>query len=1036
MRRVCGFDTLSAHLVRKSLSLSLSVALGVLPMALAFAREDERTSYLANNRYQDYQNQYKPEKNYSASSQLDRQIRMQNTALALRFQAPTATSLGRVDVPKATLQTPTIKFDFLGNNAPKVPNALRAMPEALTAPIKPGLLNTIGNALKAVGHVMAYPFQRIGQGIVGLIQRAFGSGNRTTTLTDSQRATLKAYNNIQPTGDGTFKATGQTVAFGRTWEEGATFKVEGDQLRLIQGTSFERTFGGMERKDGGLMPLKMAEVNGVVQPTGLDFDRLAPNTVFAIKSPMGIEGFGDLKAGEMTYQGTWKSPDGQTTGGRFKFENTLLDLNKDLAHGMDMTNPVALRQATFALQAGLMRLNSAVVEKGSGKYFVSQDESPVNIARLEKTSGELDKRSEASLRAIETTKQDIVHRTEALGAAAKELAKVTGQVGPVSIDLNAPLADLQREAQAVRGEANRIAQAVKAGDYAGLETAAKDLAHRQEALTKKSESLAEQAAAIKDLQKGFRGMELGAKALSQKTEGPAAAQESENIEASAQIAFAAAKVLVGQGAITPDQSAQLGTQITALRNQVRGVAPSATIKPEETAAPEKQGFFGRLMQKASDLKTTVANRCQETAAKAAGAATTAKALVTDAANETAAWTMAVTQSAAAKTAGAAGVARAVVADTANKAGGWTANVTRSAGQNTADYMHNYPESAKTVDDFLNEKTTNLYDAAILKYGARIKEEPIPGYEKYGMAIGEKRLNDFREDNLLILSKRVADANYSPSAIFNIRHSFRVPFGYGITQMSPRIRIDDKGSSSNTSLLFNTEPSELFMGLAKSKTVDIYIHGYNVESLKSVDMRKQFTLQLFNEGYSNVNFSVSWSGDVGNNVLSKMVFFHRAKQSADMSWQGLQELDKFVKSFNGEIKVNAVTHSLGARLLLDAASKGVKFHNVVLFVPAVNNEDISVGGKYEKAIQNIDHLTVVYSRRQEFVFGLLYRSTELNQSLGSVGPSALVHHPDFKAIDATDAWRNPYQMVIKNHGDIYEKETVQMLRRQLRLGGKR
>ena len=62
MRRVCGFDTLSAHLVRKSLSFALSLTLGVLPMAPAFAREDERTSYLANNRYQDYQTQYKPEK--------------------------------------------------------------------------------------------------------------------------------------------------------------------------------------------------------------------------------------------------------------------------------------------------------------------------------------------------------------------------------------------------------------------------------------------------------------------------------------------------------------------------------------------------------------------------------------------------------------------------------------------------------------------------------------------------------------------------------------------------------------------------------------------------------------------------------------------------------------------------------------------------------------------------------------------------------------------------------------------------------------
>ena len=707
MRWVCGFDTLSAHLVRKSLSLSLSLALGVLPMATAFGREDERTSYLANNRYQDYQNQYKPEKNYSASSQLDRQIRMQNTALALRFQAPPATSLGRVDVPKPTFQTPTIKFDFLGNNAPKVPNALRGTPEALTAPMKPGLLNTIGNALKAVGHAVAYPFQKIGQGIAGLIQRAFGSGNRTTTLTDSQRATLKAYNNIQPTGDGTFKASGQTVAFGRTWEEGATFKVEGDQLRLIQGTSFERTFGGMERKDGGLMPLKMAEVNGVIQPTGLDFDRLAPNTALTVKSPMTIEGFGELKAGEMTYQGAWKSPEGQTTGGRFNFENTLLDLNKDLAHGMDMTNPVALRQATFALQAGLMRLNSAVVEKGAGKYFVSQDESPVDIGRLEKTAGELDKGSEVSLRAIETTKRDVAHRTEALGASTKELSKVTGQGGAVTINMSDRLTDLQREALAVRGEASRIGQAVKAGDYAGLDTATKDLAHRQEALTKKTEDLAGQAAAIKELQKGFRGMELGAKALFQKAEGPVAAQESENLEASAQIAIAAAKVLVGNGAITPEQGAQLGTQITALRNQVLGAAPAATVKPEETAAPEKPGFFGRMLQRASDLKTGVANRCQEMAAKAAGAATAAKMLVADAANETAVWTMAVTQSAAAKTVSTGNVVKDTAISGVKKAENWTTEVTRNAKEVTKEQVNKVSESAR---DFKGRLETNTIDS--------------------------------------------------------------------------------------------------------------------------------------------------------------------------------------------------------------------------------------------------------------------------------------------------------------------------------------
>jgi hypothetical protein len=175
------------------------------------------------------------------------------------------------------------------------------------------------------------------------------------------------------------------------------------------------------------------------------------------------------------------------------------------------------------------------------------------------------------------------------------------------------------------------------------------------------------------------------------------------------------------------------------------------------------------------------------------------------------------------------------------------------------------------------------------------------------------------------------------------------------------------------------------------------------------------------------------GDVGSNIASKLIFFRRAERSADMSWEGLQKLDRFAKSYNPGIQINATTHSLGARILLDAAASGVKFNSVILIVPAVDNEDISVGGKYEKAIQNIDHLTVVYSRRQEVVFGISYWGTQWDRALGSVGPPGLVRHPDFKAIDATDAWRNPYHMEINNHSDIYEPETVEMVRRQLRLG---
>ncbi|MBL0349510.1 MAG: hypothetical protein IPP68_03915 [Elusimicrobia bacterium] len=251
---------------------------------------------------------------------------------------------------------PTIKFELTRTNQQIKPlQALKTTPQPTAATLAPkqGFLNTIGNAFKAVGRAIAFPFQKIGQGIVNLVQRAFGPGKQTPTLTDSQKATLGLYRNLQPAGQGTFKTTGgQTHALNRAWEEGSTFKLEGDKLKLIQGTSMEKNFGGIERKDGGQLPLRMAEINGTIQPTGLDFDRMAPNTTLSIKSPMNIEGLGELKAGEMTYQGAWKSPDGQTTGGRFKFQNTLMDLNKDMAHGLGMNNPVAVRQATFSLKPG------------------------------------------------------------------------------------------------------------------------------------------------------------------------------------------------------------------------------------------------------------------------------------------------------------------------------------------------------------------------------------------------------------------------------------------------------------------------------------------------------------------------------------------------------------------------------------------------------------------------------------------------------------------------------------------------------------
>jgi hypothetical protein len=120
-----------------------------------------------------------------------------------------------------------------------------------------------------------------------------------------------------------------------------------------------------------------------------------------------------------------------------------------------------------------------------------------------------------------------------------------------------------------------------------------------------------------------------------------------------------------------------------------------------------------------------------------------------------------------------------------------------------------------------------------------------------------------------------------------------------------------------------------------------------------------------------------------------------------------------------------THSLGARLILDAANHGVRMGTVILLVPAVDNEVLSTGGKYEKALQNIDHLVVVYSKNQELVFGAAYRAARFDRALGYVGPAGKVP-ANVTVIDATKASDRNMNVEIDNHGDIFEPATVKMI----------
>ncbi|MCG3206391.1 MAG: hypothetical protein KCHDKBKB_03127 [Elusimicrobia bacterium] len=359
--------------------------------------------------------------------------------------------------------------------------------------------------------------------------------------------------------------------------------------------------------------------------------------------------------------------------------------------------------------------------------------------------------------------------------------------------------------------------------------------------------------------------------------------------------------------------------------------------------------------------------------------------------------------------------------------------TESAIKKTKDgavtIAKDYRSDLNIVVDFVGEKTSDGFDTIVIKYGGRIKEDPIDGYNGAINSTDMKTLSGHQGIEFRMADKP-SDPGIPPSAVFEMRHSYRTPPVLSIFPHYSVIRMDRDEVAGNVYVLFNAPPAEFVDGLKTSKSINIFVHGYNVSSNESLKMQDAF-MTLFNWGdYKNINASISWSGDVGNNWLSKLIYFNRSARSADISWEGVARTEQFVQSYNPDIQLNVVTHSLGGRLFLDAADNGVKFETMILIVPAVDNEVLSPGGKYEKAIQNVKHLVVVYSKNQEVVFGS-YRLAQFDRALGEVGPSGTVQHPDFTAIDATKASNNPYGIEVNNHSDIYEPKMIEMLIDRLR-----
>ncbi|MBK9922228.1 MAG: hypothetical protein IPP09_03460 [Elusimicrobia bacterium] len=511
MRRVSSLDFPLGSAFHKVLAGVLSLAI-VLGPASAVAYDDDRYTYTPP-RLQDYQNQYRPQNNFSPSFQLDRQINNMNSVLTFKqnvgFIAPKI-DLKTDQIPRDTFK-PKILFQLAMANPIKAP-VQDAKPLQPITIGKPGFFGAVQSIFKGIGA----GFQKVGQAIGNVIQRVFTRSEKPGAVSPQQKEILAQHPNLQPTGPNAFVSVGKaTVAFGKVWEPGSTFTAKDGNLRLNQGVTMESSFGGIKDKNGGLLPVSMANVDGAITPVGLDFDRMRAGTALIVSQPTRVEGFGTIHPGEMTYQGPVKGAANTTIGGRFNFQGVKVDLDQDAARQFGVDPTVTLKQATFALQAGLMRLNSALLEQGDKRIFIQESKPPLDIKQLTAQTSAIGKQAEANTNQLGRLSQSVENRSLTSSVLFNNLAQQTGLEERIAFSFSNEYAALKKEAKAAAQQLAQTQAALTGEDYNRInpEEIAR-LGEKVNSLSTQITALEEQAQPITDFQRALSGMAAGLKDLS------------------------------------------------------------------------------------------------------------------------------------------------------------------------------------------------------------------------------------------------------------------------------------------------------------------------------------------------------------------------------------------------------------------------------------------------------------------------------------------------------------------------------------------
>ncbi len=138
---------------------------------------------------------------------------------------------------------------------------------------------------------------------------------------------------------------------------------------------------------------------------------------------------------------------------------------------------------------------------------------------------------------------------------------------------------------------------------------------------------------------------------------------------------------------------------------------------------------------------------------------------------------------------------------------------------------------------------------------------------------------------------------------------------------------------------------------------IFVHGYNVNHEEALETFGKLNIGLKASGYEGSMVLFSWSGDFG--VLN----FELAEHSANAHSWALANLirDLNIKCPDRHVRIDMITHSLGARVALKALHRGARVSTLTMIAPAVNDYVLGPKGDFPGTFKQAEFVQVLYSR---------------------------------------------------------------------------